>query len=589
MKIEELKYYGKSIAELVDSMPTIIMIKVGCIIIKSIMYILIEKYTTLSLKSIPLIMLNQLLCKKLSNKKIMISMVTKQEVIRRYFREHDSERKIARDLQISRVTVKKYLQEYISVLEKPGIEASHEGFQEYSGLPPKYDGSNRSKRKLNQEIENIIKDQLQENDRKRREGMRKQVKLKIDIHEHILMQGYQIGYTTVCNYIRFQEYATREAFIRQSYVPGEECEFDWAEVKLKIAGHLRRLYMAVFTSSFGNYRFSRLYNRQNTLAFMESHNEFFAHVGGVYHEMVYDNMRVAIAEFVGRNEKVPTRALTNLSGWFQFRWRFCNVRRGNEKGHVERSVEYVRRKAFSHKDDFDSIEHAQEYLLATLEKINSVVSCQKGISPLVALAQEKSSLWKFPGIMDCYLTECLKVDKYSTFSYGTNRYSVPDYLVGRMVEVKAYSKHLQVYHNNLQVCRHDRDYGMYQWQINLEHYLVTLSRKPGALHGSVAMEQSLPAIRALYKDFFVNQPRGFVDILMYCQAHQIPHQKLIDAVTGLSLLCPKDVSADKVIALLGNQPLVHLPFPAANDKGEIEGFSMQQLKEISLLTNGNIN
>jgi hypothetical protein len=47
---------------------------------------------------------------------------------------------------------------------------------------------------------------------------------------------------------------------------------------------------------------------------MESHNEFFAHIGGVFHEMVYDNMRVAVAEFVGRHEKQPTRALTNLSG-----------------------------------------------------------------------------------------------------------------------------------------------------------------------------------------------------------------------------------------------------------------------------------
>lgn len=43
----------------------------------------------------------------------MISMDTKQEIIRRYFRENDTERKIAHDMQINRKTVKKYLQEYL--------------------------------------------------------------------------------------------------------------------------------------------------------------------------------------------------------------------------------------------------------------------------------------------------------------------------------------------------------------------------------------------------------------------------------------------------------------------------------------------
>ncbi len=45
-------------------------------------------------------------------------MDTKQEITRRYFREGDSERKIARDLKISRKTVKKYLQDHLKAQEK---------------------------------------------------------------------------------------------------------------------------------------------------------------------------------------------------------------------------------------------------------------------------------------------------------------------------------------------------------------------------------------------------------------------------------------------------------------------------------------
>jgi transposase len=517
-------------------------------------------------------------------------MDTKQEILRRYFRESDSERKIARDLQISRKTVKRYLKDYLQAAEQSDIAGIQEIIQDYSCSPPGYDIGNRSKRKLTQEIGNIIREQMQENDRKKREGLRKQIKRKIDIHEYILSLGYQIGYTTVCNFIREQEVAAREAFIRQMYLAGEECEFDWAEVKLKIAGKLKRLYMAVFTSSFGNYRYSKLYSRQDTLAFMESHNDFFAHVGGVYHEMVYDNMRVAVAEFVGRNEKNPTKALTNLSGWFQFRWRFCNVYRGNEKGHVERSVEFVRRKAFSGRDEFDDLEQAQQHLMSIVEKINNLPCDQPGKNPAQLLEQERTRLWKYPGEMECYLATPLKADKYSTFSYGTNRYSVPDYLVGKMVDVKVYANRLKVYHNNLELCVHQRNYGVNQWQIDIDHYLRTLSRKPGALHGSVALDQSLPGIKALYHQFFEHNPRGFIDILLYCKDNQVAHEKLVRTANLVNHLCPADVSVDKVIALLGNQSTHNeTSVSISSKKDEIMDLSLQQLQEITLLVEGSSN
>jgi transposase len=44
-------------------------------------------------------------------------------------------------------------------------------------------------------------------------------------------------------------------------------------------------------------------------------------------------MRVAVSKFVGKYEKEPTRALLDLSFHYGFNHRFCNARRGNEKGH----------------------------------------------------------------------------------------------------------------------------------------------------------------------------------------------------------------------------------------------------------------
>lgn len=511
-------------------------------------------------------------------------MDTKQEIIRRYFRENDTERKIARDMQISRKTVKKYLQEYLKAEKVSQDENDPERLQDFSHSFPVYRSEGRYRRRLTPEMETIIKEQVADNERKKKEGLRKQIKRKIDILELLHSKGFRIGYTTVCNYIREDKIITQETYIKQVHLPGEECEFDWAEVKLQIAGVQKRLYLAVFTTAYGNYRYCGLYTRQDTLAFMESHNDFFEHVGGVYHEMVYDNMRVAIAEFAGRHEKTPTEALTGLSGWYHFRWRFCNVRRGNEKGHVERSVEYIRRKAFSHIDTFDTHAQAQAHLEATCQRLNSYPLTTTGKKPMTSLEEEKSTLWKYPGVMCCYLTQALRVDKYATICFGTNRYSVPDHLCGRMVEVKIYSNKLKVYYQNALVCQQERNYGMHQWQINIEHYLRTLLLKPGALHGSLALEQVPTELKELYLQYFKSQPRGFIDILHYCQAKAVSSKKLVDTVTQLTQLCPNDVSCEKVIALLGNQtPLTLITTKVI--EGEIEHFSHMQLQEIASIVN----
>ena len=95
---------------------------------------------------------------------------------------------------------------------------------------------------------------------------------KVDIFEYLQTKGYKVGYTTVCNYIRDYENKGKESFIKQVYQPGEKCEFDWGEVKIKIEGILQTFNLAVFTTSFSNYRWSKLFYRQDTLSFMQSHH-----------------------------------------------------------------------------------------------------------------------------------------------------------------------------------------------------------------------------------------------------------------------------------------------------------------------------
>ncbi len=480
----------------------------------------------------------------------MISMYTKQEIIIRYTREGKSQRKISRELQVSRKTIKKYIDDYYS-RQGQGFEGE-ENLHEYLSEVPKYSCPERPKRSLTEEIQEQIDQLLVDNARKRSSGLHKQILKKCDILEVLHQKGHKIGYTTVCNYISRKEKRSSEAFIRQRYQPGSVCEFDWGEVKININGKRTVLQMAVFTSGYSNYRYACLYYRQDTLAFMESHVKFFAHTGGVYHQMVYDNMRVAVARFVGRNEKEPTQALLNLKGHYQFHHRFCNAYRGNEKGHVERSVEYIRRKAFGFKDDFSSTDHAQEHLIRVVDQLNVTPRRQTGQTSLELFNQEKEELWDVSTPFSCYSIEQLRADKYATVSYCCNRYSVPDHLVGEFIDVKIFSDKLKIYHKDEPIATHKRSYGAHTWTISLDHYLDTLHKKPGALNNSEALAQSSDHLRALYEKYYQQSPRDFIELLLYCRKHRISKDRLYDAEQVLLRLCPTDISTEKLTALLGN-------------------------------------
>ena len=300
-------------------------------------------------------------------------MYTKQEIIIRSHREGKSQRRISRELQVSRKTISKYIEDYENL--QKGLVQPEMALSTYLSSPPLYRIGARSKVRLTREVQTVIDAHLEANSKKVGQGMRKQILKNIDILQILHENGFEVGYTTVCNYIREKLGKTatnQEAFIRQQYEPGSLCEFDWGEIKLTIAGRLWRFQLAVFTSAYSNYRYAMIYKRQDTLAFMESHVSFFEHIGGVYHQMVYDNMRVAVAKFIGKHEKEPTRALIQMKAHYQFSHRFCNAYSGNEKGHVERSVEYIRRKAFGFKSDFASFEEAEQYLETIIGKLNQL-------------------------------------------------------------------------------------------------------------------------------------------------------------------------------------------------------------------------
>ena len=456
----------------------------------------------------------------------------KQEIILRYFRDGESIRRISRETGVSRHTVGKYVGEYASQKEAltkiSGASAAE--LIESIVEAPSYDSSHRQKRKLTPEIVARVKSCLVENTQKRSRGQHKQQMKKIDIHQLLRGEGYDIGYSSICLLVNELEGRKAESFIKQAYEYGQVCEFDWGEVKVFI--------------------------------------------GGVYRELVYDNMKVAVRRFVGPTEKEATRGLLSLSIYYNFGFRFCNVRRGNEKGHVEKSVEYVRRKAFCIRDRFDSVEQANVHLLEVCEGVNETPP--PGAEQLSArdiLELEKSYLLPVGPMFECGELRESRVDKYSTISVDTCRYSVPEAYVAQIVSVRIYPDRIVCYAQGMRLCEHQRRYGFHQWCIQLEHYLHSLHRKPGALSGSVALKQSERKLQKIYHRYYQEQSRDFIELLLYMKEQDTGIEEIEHAISTLTRIGSFEMSRDKIKLLLAQDVQ---PVPRV-EPGEIDRSALTQL------------
>jgi len=491
----------------------------------------------------------------------MMRLDQKAEILIKYFREDKSQRRISDELNISRTTVKKYIDEFIEKSKE--LEDVSQENQDQSKIikliqelteAPKYDVSNRKRVKLTEEVKEEIDRLVDQNEKRKAGGKKKQLMKKIDIFEELVEKGYDIGYTTVCNYIR-DTHEVKEAFIKQEYQLGQTLEFDWGEVKLTIAGKEMALDMGLLTTAKAPYHFARLYRNQKMENFLDVHVRAFNNMSGVHNGVTYDNLKTAVKKFVGKNEKEATNDLIKLSLYYGFSYRFCNVRKGNEKGHVERGIEFVRRKAFSNRTEFSCLEEANEYLQMKLNKLNAKPRrWLNNMSPKEVLEQERPYLLPLKPSYDVSRKKEARVNKYSAITIDQNKYSVPDYLVGKFVNVRIYPEEVKIYYKDNEIATHKRSYSNHDWVIDLHHFYHTLKKKPGALHSSAGIQQISPRLHQIYNKYYTNNPKDFIALLELVKDKDL--EKILKAIEKLSSVKEEIVNTENIKSIVGNAPVV---------------------------------
>jgi len=178
--------------------------------------------------------------------------------------------------------------------------------------------------------------------------------------------------------------------------------------------------------------------------------------------------------------------------------------------------EYVRRKAFCTHDAFDDLRGANAHLLTVCARLNATPQVgADGQTAQAILDCERAYLLPAGPPFECGELRELCVDAYSTINVDTCRYSVPEQYVGQRLQVRVYPDRIVGYADGQRVCQHQRHHGTREWSMTLTHYVRTLTRKPGALAGSLALTQIDRRLHALYTTEYHERPKEFIDLLRY--------------------------------------------------------------------------
>jgi len=280
-----------------------------------------------------------------------------------------------------------------------------------------------------------------------------------------------------------------ETFVPQSYRWGQEAQVDWYEVWAELGGERQKLFVFCMRSMASGGAFHQAWPHATQQAFLEAHEAAFRYFGGIFELLRYDNLTSAVKKILrGQRRQESERFIAFRSHW-GFQSDFCNPARGNEKGGVEGEQGYFRRNHLVPLPEARDLEHLNELLRDSSKEEEQRVIAGRAQSIGAGMAIEREYLRPPAGEgFDLAAVSFPIVNSSGTVNVLTNFYSTP-LAPGTKVEAKAYAAYVEIWREGRSVARHERCFGRQQKVLDLEHYLDVLAKKPGALAGSMPLEQ----------------------------------------------------------------------------------------------------
>ncbi len=292
-----------------------------------------------------------------------------------------------------------------------------------------------------------------------------------------------------------------EAYARLSVLPGEQAQADWAHFgTLTVGRAVRKLVAFVLCLSWSRALFLRFYLDQRTPNFLRGHVAAFTRWTGCPRIVLYDNLKSAVLERHADALRLNPE-LVALAAHYRFEPRPVAVARGNEKGRVERAIQYVRHAFFAAREYTDLADlNAQADAWCLGQALDRPWPQDRRRTVREALEEERERLLPLPG--DVPPTDErveVRVGKTPYVRFDGNDYSVPPVLVRRGLSVVADETTVRVLDGLSVAATHPRSYDAGQVIEDPAHVAALVAEKRRARQGRGLdrLQRAVPASQAL--------------------------------------------------------------------------------------------
>lgn len=420
------------------------------------------------------------------------------EIRRRYLVQKQTITAIAKDMGLSRPTVRKH----ILTVDEPKYKRDQT-------VAPKFDPFKAQLTQWLVEDAKLAKS-------RRRSGQR--------LFEGLQAIGYNGAYDSVQRFVKHWKSSNHgpklsDAFVPLLFLPGDACQFDWSQEEVELGGVLQKIKVAHFRLAYSRQMFVVAYPREVQEMVLDAHVCAFAFFGGVPTRLIYDNLKAVVDTVYSGKERQFNRRFLTMANHYLFEPVACTPASGWEKGQVENQVGNIREWLFTPLARFASFVELNDWLASRCKELAQRKHPTQGQRTIAeCFAEEQPQLRPITASFDGYVEHMLRVSSTCLVNIDRNRYSVPASFAGQAVSVRMTADQVRIVANSEVIAAHPRVFGRDQLICDPWHYLPVLDKKPGALRdGAPFVTWDLPHAVITVRDRILKQPKGdraFVELLM---------------------------------------------------------------------------
>jgi transposase len=326
------------------------------------------------------------------------------------------------------------------------------------------------------------------------------------LHRMLRERGFAGSVVQLRRVVRPLRPSHQEAFVRLTSLPGEAAQVDWADFgPVRLGRAERRLSAFVMTLCYSRALYVEFFFDQTLGNFLRGHVRAFERFAGVTRQVITDNLRSVVLERRGEQIRFHPRYL-ELAGHYCFEPRPCHVRRGNEKGRVERSIRFLRESFFA-AHGFTSLTALNHSVERWGEQVAAARPWPDDPSRTIdqVFCEERTRLLALPlHRLDSSDRTAVRSRKTLWVRFDRNDYSIPPAAVGKELTLLATDTEVRLLDGAAEIARHRRSYDQGERLTDPAHTAALLASKRAALAASLdsPLRLAVPEVEAFFAAAF---------------------------------------------------------------------------------------